>query len=152
MSLCTASSRSAAQRIDAIRWASFMKHFISVLATALSVFFTTIPVDAAEIAKNMTFIKGQSSAAVQGSVIRGDRDIYTLRVRAGQNMSVNVTATENNAVFSIYAPRSETPIPGTEEENDVASWNGTIQTSGAYRIVVGGTRGNATYKLHVSVK
>ncbi len=67
-------------------------------------------------------------------------------------MSVNVTAIESNAAFSIYPPRSETPVLGTEEENDVASWNGTIQTSGAYRIVVGGTRGNATYKLSVSVK
>jgi hypothetical protein len=129
-----------------------MKHFISVLAAASSVFFSTMPVEAAEIARGIAFAKGQSSASVKGSVIRGDRDVYTLRVRAGQHMSVNVTATENNAAFSIYAPQSETPIPGTEEGNDVASWNATTRTSGAYRIVVGGTRGNATYELHVSVK
>jgi hypothetical protein len=129
-----------------------MKPFISTLAVALSVFFTTLSVEAAELAKNITFAKGKSSAVVESSVVRGDRDIYTLRVRAGQTMSVNVNAIERNAAFSVYAPKSETPVPGTEEGKDVASWNGTIETSGAYRIVVGGTRGNATYKLNVSVK
>jgi hypothetical protein len=129
-----------------------MKYYIPVLATALSVLSTTLSVEAAEIAKNITFVKGQSSAVVQSSVVRGDRDVYTLRVRAGQAMFVNLTAIESNAAFTIYAPKSETPVPGTEEENDVASWSGSTSTSGAYRIVVGGTRGNATYKLHVSVK
>lgn len=129
-----------------------MKYFVPVLATALSAFSTTLSVEAAEIAKNITFVKGQSLAVVKSSVVRGDRDVYILRVRAGQAMSVNLTAIESNAAFSIYAPKSETPIPGTEEENDVASWSGAISTSGAYRIVVGGTRGNATYKLRVSVK
>lgn len=63
-----------------------------------------------------------------------------------------MAALENNVAFSIYEPEASEAIPGAEEENDLTSWGGTLSKSGTYRIVVGGTRGNATYKLQVSVQ
>lgn len=67
-------------------------------------------------------------------------------------MSVSITALEKNAAFSIYEPKTEDTIPGTEEENDPTEWSGTLSKSGEYRIVVGGTRGNASYQLQVKVE
>ena len=106
----------------------------------------------AEFKKPLTFPHGKSSTIVKGSVIRGDRDVYLIRVRAGQVMSVSITALEKNAAFSIYEPKTEDAIPGTEEENDPTEWSGTLSKSGEYRIVVGGTRGNASYQLQVKVE
>lgn len=106
----------------------------------------------AEFKKPLIFPHGKSSTIVKGSIIRGDRDVYLIRVRAGQVLSVSITALEKNAVFSIYEPKTEDAIPGTEEENDPTEWSGTLSKSGEYRIVVGGTRGNASYQLQVKVE
>lgn len=111
-----------------------------------------LPLGAAEFTKDIAFERGHNSSIVHGSVVRGDRDVYVARVRAGQVMSVKATALEHNVAFSIFEPKATEAIPGTEDENDLTAWSGTLAKSGAYRIVVGGTRGNATYTLQVSVK
>ena len=112
----------------------------------------SVPTNAADFTKSVAFPQGKASTAIQGSVVRGDRDNYLLRVRSGQVMSVEVTALENNAAFSIFEPKADEPIPGTESEHDRAKWSGVLAKSGIYRIEVGGTRGNAQYTLRISVK
>ncbi len=112
----------------------------------------SVRANAADFTRNVTFTQGKASTAIQGDVIRGDRDNYLLRVRAGQVMSVEVTAQENNAAFSIFEPKADEPIPGTESEHDRTKWSGVLAKSGIYRIEVGSTRGNAQYTLRVSVK
>jgi hypothetical protein len=128
-----------------------MKRIIATL-TILGLFFAALSLSAAEVLKEIAFERGQNSSTMHGSVVRGDRDVYLLRVRAGQTMSAKVAALENNVAFSIYEPNASEAIPGTQEENDLTSWSGNLSKSGAYRIVVGGTRGNSTYTLQVSVK
>lgn len=108
-------------------------------------------VSADGITKRIKFAKGRSSATVSGTVIRGDRDTYILGARAGQTMSVRITSLENNAVFQIEAPEGGY-LDGAGEMNDAKSWNGKLPVSGDYRIVVGGTRGNASYKVNVSIR
>ena len=61
-------------------------------------------------------------------------------------MSVNISSTENNAVFDIKAPN------GRVLANEVRDWSGQLPADGKYRIVVGGTRGNATYKIRFAVR
>lgn len=107
---------------------------------------------AGDFVRTIKFTRGASSATVEGSVVRGDRDIYIVHARAGQEISVSVVAFENNAAFSILPPGATEPIAGTEEEKDVRSWQGTLPTNGSYRIKVSGTRGNANYKLKISIK
>ena len=102
----------------------------------------SVPTNAADFTKNVAFPQGKASTAIQGSVVRGDRDNYLLEV----------TALENNAAFSIFEPKADEPIPGTESEHDRAKWSGVLAKSGIYRIEVGGTRGNAQYTLRISVK
>ena len=109
-----------------------------------------------EPALAIRFPAGRSSTTVEGAVIRGERDIYSLRARAGQTMSVSVTAVERNAVFNVYAPRARIVrdknhiLEGTEltpPNADVRSWKGRLPADGSYLIVIGGTRGNVTYRL-----
>ena len=89
---------------------------------------------------------------VTGTVIRGERARHTVKAKAGQTLDVSITSDENNAVFQIYVPGEKETLPGAGEMNDAMKWSGKAPTDGEYVIVVGPTRGNATYKLNYSVK
>jgi hypothetical protein len=107
---------------------------------------------ATESNKELKFSKGASSTLVDGSVVRGDVDNYQIGVKAGQIMTIAITSTEKNAAFVIYLPKSEKTLQGAGEEDDAVKWTGKLPVTGIYKIAVSGTRGNATYKLKVSVK
>lgn len=110
------------------------------------------------------FAPGASSAEVRGAVIRGERALYTLEARAGQRLTLRVAAPEGNAAFQLYAPgaRPQTrdfgveidgrALPGAGEGEDATRWTGTLPQSGAYLLVVGPTRGNASYRLTVTIR
>lgn len=89
------------------------------------------------------------TVTLRGAVVRGDRDRYSIRVRAGQRLTVRITAGEHNAVFQIISPNGHF-LPGAGEGMDAMGWQGRLRLSGTYTIVVGGSRGNATYTLTVS--
>lgn len=123
----------------------------AVLAVLLTLTFTVFPVSAKEFHKTIHFERGASSAAVQGAVVRGDRDIYLLSASAGQEMMVTVSAPESNAAIVIYAPGNKM-LPGAADGDDASRWKGRLPASGGYRIEVGPTRGNAEYTLAVSIQ
>ncbi len=104
------------------------------------------PVKKGGVTKTVKFSKGGTSARYSNSVVRGDRDTYILGASSGQVMSVNITSLENNAEFSIRSPK------GGNIASGVKKWSGQLPADGKYRIVVGGTRGNATYKIRFTVK
>jgi len=103
------------------------------------------------ITKRVRFAKGKSSVTLSNSVIRGDRDKYILGARAGQRMTVRVTALEDNAALQIERPNGEY-LDGAGEMDDATNVTIRLPESGDYRIVVGGTRGNASYKLTISIR
>ena len=110
------------------------------------------------------FAPGASSAQVQGAVVRGERALYTLEARAGQRLTLRIAASEGNAAFQLYAPgaRPQTrdfgvgiegqALSGASEGEDARRWMGTLPQTGAYLLVVGPTRGNATYRLTVAIR
>lgn len=112
------------------------------------------------------FDRGASSKDVSGSVIRGERSLYSIDARSGQRLSVGISAEENNAVFQIYAPgaRSERrgdygvdivgakTLPRAGEGEDTTQWSDILPVTGSYLVVVGPTRGNATYTLRVTIR
>ncbi|REJ78914.1 MAG: hypothetical protein DWQ47_05585 [Acidobacteria bacterium] len=102
------------------------------------------------ITKTVKFSKGRSSASYNGAVIRGDRDTYVLGAQGGQQMSVNISSVENNAVFQIRGPQGY--LRGAEPGSDRTSWNGQLPANGNYRVIVGGTRGNATYTITFAIR
>jgi hypothetical protein len=89
---------------------------------------------------------------VSGSVIRGERARHLVKAKAGQTLEVNITSDENNAVFQIYSPGEKETLRGAGEMDDAMKWSGKLPADGEYVIVIGPTRGNATYKLTYSVK
>ena len=101
--------------------------------------------------KRLRFARGKSSTVVSGAVLRGDRDTYTLVAKAGQTMSVKITSIEKNAVFQIQDPDGNY-LPGADDGDGAMNWSGELTRAGNYKIIVGGTRGNASYRMTVSIK
>ena len=119
----------------------------------------------AAVVQEVLFAKGQNSTLIKQSVIRGESDQYFLIGKAGQKMEVSITALEQNAVFQIYQPGYKAgkdqdgileikgaTLKGAGEGEDAIAWKGVLPSSGKYLILVGGTRGNATYKLKISIR
>lgn len=92
------------------------------------------------------FAPGTNSATVNQSVVRGSRNIYLLRANQGQRMDLKITSLEKNAVFDVIAPNGQ--ILKTEATQSSLK----LPATGNYEIIVGGTRGNATYKLNVKIQ
>ncbi|MCA1565076.1 MAG: hypothetical protein LC803_05475 [Acidobacteria bacterium] len=103
------------------------------------------------LTKRVRFARGRTTATLKNSVVRGTRDRYIVGARAGQQMTVSITSVERNAVFIIHPPSNDTP-EGAEEMPESTDWSGKLPESGDYVIEVGGTRGNATYTLKVTVR
>ena len=112
------------------------------------------PTDAAPftptIAKSqpIRFATGPTDVEVTGTVISGQRDRYTLDLLKGEMLDVIINS--SNATFSIIGPDNN-PLPGTEEGKDAINWAVPAPSDGSYAILVGPTRGNATYTLKVKV-
>ena len=96
--------------------------------------------------QRIQFARGATSAVVESAVVRGTRDIYLLGARRRQTLTLNITSVEKNAVFDILAPN------GSILRQEASSWRGILPATGDYKIIVGGTRGNASYRLQVMVK
>ncbi len=104
------------------------------------------------VKKKVRFARGTSSTTLTGAVIRGERDRYYLGAKKGQTMSVKITSLEKNAVFQIYLSGEQEALPGAGDGDDATKWSGELPADSEYTIVVGGTRGNATYTLTISIK
>ena len=110
------------------------------------------------------FNRGSSSGMVSGGVLRGDRDQYFLMAGAGQWMEVQLDSLEDNAVFQLsiyqYGTGEGVQLEGARDGDDAQHWYGKLPHPGyskngsqnALDIVVGGTRGNASYDLTVTIK
>ncbi|MCA1558132.1 MAG: hypothetical protein LC731_06285 [Acidobacteria bacterium] len=94
----------------------------------------------------MRFAKGKTKVVLKGAAVRGTEDKYILRAGQGQTMTLRITSTEDNAVFDVQQPG------GQSLATEVTEWSGQLPSAGDYTIIVGGTRGNATYRLEVTVR
>jgi hypothetical protein len=101
--------------------------------------------------RRVRFPRGRTTAVLKGAVVRGTTDRYLLGASAGQTMTVHITSRERNAVFQIYAPGG-VALDGAEPGMDATDWSGDLPQSGDYVIEVGGTRGNASYTLEVTIR
>ena len=128
------------------------KHLLRCLATGFLCTLALSSLLAQGVKKTIQFARGASSATVRGSVVRGDRDRYYVGAKKGQTMSVKITSEEDNAVFQVYLPGEEEALSGAGDGDDAKNWSGELPSDADYVIVVGGTRGNATYTLRVSIK
>lgn len=130
------------------RGRSFYKPALTVLIVML---FATLTLGDG-VKRKVRFVRGTSSTTIRGAVIRGDRDRYYLNAKKGQTMSVRISAREKNAAFQIYYSGEQESLPGAGETDDATNWSGELTVDNDYVIVVGGTRGNASYTLTISIR
>ena len=127
-----------------------LRIFLSFLLTISMLTIASIT-SADGITKRVKFARGKHSATVSGGVIRGDRDTYLVGAKEGQTMTLKITSPENNAVFQVMDAEGNY-LQDAGEEDDATSLSGNLPLTGDYKIIVGGTRGNASYKLTITIK
>jgi hypothetical protein len=96
--------------------------------------------------QRVQFAPGTTGTVLENSVVRGDRDLYLLQAEGGQAMALNIASLEDNAVFDVVSPT------GFVMAREVTETDLFLSERGDYRVIVGGTRGNATYSLNVSIE
>ena len=101
--------------------------------------------------QRVRFEPGANSATIKTSVLNGTRDLYLLGAQKGQFMSIRIVSLEDNAVFDVVAPPNDTGKRQTLKQEAYA-WSSTLPETGDYQIVVGSTRGNASYRLQVTIR
>lgn len=108
------------------------------------------------------FAPGASQAEVSGAVVRGTREVYSIVARKGQWAQLELRSAESNAVFTLWRPGARLgalpdddvqgrSLPDAGDGDDATRWQGPLPDSGRYLVVVGTTRGNATYTLSVAI-
>ena len=118
----------------------------------LFIFASVVSINSQVTNKRIKFKKGESSATIEGGVIRGDRDTYLVGADKNQYMVVSIMSIENNAVFQVIDRNTGYYLDGAGEFDDTMRWEGKLPSSGDYKIIVGGTRGNAEYTLKVFIE
>ena len=101
---------------------------------------------------NLAFKRNAISTTVKNAVIRGERDAYLFSARAGQLISLAITSHADNAVIALYFRQNEQwqRYDGTADRRVLYTALPKSE-SNRYKIVVGGTRGNATYEMFVGI-
>jgi hypothetical protein len=115
--------------------------------------------------KMIFFATGSTRGTAGGHVLRGARDLYSVKAMAGQIMTVTITAPDDNAVFQIYEPGAQIgrdadgllqfagkALAKADDGDDATRWSGRLPRSGTYLIVIGSTRGNARYSVDVKIE
>ena len=93
----------------------------------------------------VAFEPGASAIVMSDSVVRGNRHTYTIAAGGGQTMELLITSLEDNAVYDLIDPA------GNVIESEATNTSTVLPTDGVYRVVVGGTRGNASYELTIVI-
>jgi hypothetical protein len=96
--------------------------------------------------ETISFAKGATSAVAKGSVVRGDRKTYIVNAAKNQSMTLSITALESNAVVDLIGPDGKVLKQGATTVKQV------LPATGDYQVVVGGTRGNATYEVTIAIE
>jgi len=125
---------------------------IKLAVTAILVIAFATTALSAGIKRRIRFPRGSSSTAISGAVVRGQRDRYIIGAKEGQTMSVRIKSGEDNAVFQIYFLGEQESLEGAGEGDDATRWSGKLPATTDYIIVVGASRGNASYKLEVKIE
>jgi len=115
--------------------------------------------------KMIFFATGSTRGTAGGHVLRGARDLYSLKAIASQVLTVTITAPDDNAVFQIYEPGTQIgrdadgllqftgkALARADDGDDATRWSGRLPRTGTYLIVVGSTRGNARYSMDIKIE
>jgi hypothetical protein len=98
--------------------------------------------------RRVQFKRGTSSTTVSGKASIALPDTYLLGARAGQVMTVQLTAAHKSVRFLVMSPTSRSLVT-----DNVRTWTGTLPETGDYTILVDSDleRGG-TYSMTISIK
>ncbi|MBN9420678.1 MAG: hypothetical protein J0I12_34855 [Candidatus Eremiobacteraeota bacterium] len=108
--------------------------------------FLTASVQAKGPVETVHFARGTTGTVLQGAVLRGEINTYILGAARGQTITVSISSVENNAYFDLVNPS------GNLMQQEAQSANMRLPANGNYRLLIGSSRGNATYKVKVTIK
>lgn len=97
--------------------------------------------------RRIQFRRGASSTTVQSKVSVGLPDTYLLGARAGQVMTVKLTAPRQKVRFMIMNSRTTESLA-----DNTTSWTGTLPETGDYHILVDTDGDGRTYSMTITIK
>jgi hypothetical protein len=98
------------------------------------------------LTRRVQFKRGTSSTTLQGTVTRALSETYLVGARAGQVMTVKLTASNRSVTFLVSSPTTTSLIA-----DNTRDWTGTLPETGDYTIIVqADTR--APYSITISIK
>lgn len=97
--------------------------------------------------RRVQFRRGSSSTTVQGKVSVGLPDTYLLGARAGQVMTVQLTAPGQKVRFMIMTSKTTEVLA-----DNTTSWTGTLPETGDYHILVDADEDGRTYSMTITIK
>ena len=96
--------------------------------------------------RRVQFKRGSSSATLQGKVSIAMPDTYVVGARAGQVMTVQLTAPRKSVSFTVMSQATSTLADNTR------NWTGTLPENGDYIIIVDGDERGGIYTMTISIK
>jgi len=97
--------------------------------------------------RRVQFKRGMSSTTVSGKVSIALPDMYLIGARAGQVMTVQLTAPRQSVRFMIMSSTTSQMIADNRR-----TWTGTLPETGDYHILVDADEKGGTYSMTISIK
>jgi len=97
--------------------------------------------------RRLQFQRGTSSTTVTGKVSIALPDTYLVGARAGQVMTIKLTAPRKSVRFLLMSPTTRNLVADNARE-----WTGTLPETGDYYIIVDADERNSTYSMTINIK
>ena len=97
--------------------------------------------------RRLQFKRGTSSTTVTGKVSIALPDTFLVGARAGQVMTVKLTALRKSVRFLLMSPTTRNLVADNARE-----WTGILPETGDYYIIVDADERNSTYSMTITIK
>jgi len=97
--------------------------------------------------RRLQFKRGTSQTTVQGKVSIALPDTYLVGARAGQVMTVKLTAARKSVRFLLMSPSTRSLVA-----DNARDWTGVLDETGDYTIIIDADARNSAYSMTVSIK
>ncbi|NJM97269.1 MAG: serine/threonine protein kinase [Phormidesmis sp. RL_2_1] len=113
---------------------------------------TARAIESGRAREDIRFAEGSFSEDVSAQLAPGAGRIYTVRLSAGQQLRLNLTAPAESTLLSLYLPNPDDDNPYVFADSEQTIWSGALTQSGYYEIVVvNRSTEPATHQLTLSV-
>ncbi len=103
--------------------------------------------------ENVQFAEGAYSQSLDGRLGAGGGQVYTMQLTAGQLLRLNLNASGESTLISIYPPPSATEErPAIIDDSEQKTWSGEVTQTGIYEVtIVNQSTAAVDYQLTLSV-